>query len=249
MYNKKEYDRNYLKQHYDSVLLKFRKDENILPLLELASKQTKVSKTNYIKLALEDRFNRDGITIDMLDDNCRIKSTRQKRKTKSLKLVYLLTSTYLCTGEEKYLSVFGTINSAKIYIKQAISTKPYPSQWMFTLYGRKFEAQTKREAENMYREKAKDAINNFEYCWMHVPIELPEESKDWNSWTSDDNGNVVISDEWFEQVGDFAELLTHPVQDIEGWKAWKKEHKDFVHLLEEELGEPDYVEVVMHDEI
>lgn len=244
---KEEYIAKYTKEHYDSVLLKFQKKDNIAPLLNLAVERKGCSKISYVKEALLEQFKRDGITIELLTE-LGIPLYRSKKKERVLEKrdVYIVTSTYLNTGEEDYVAVFATVAMAKKYIYRKFLAKPYPTQWYFTIYGRRIESIDKKEAMKRYRQEVEFAKLCFEN-WMPMETILAPLN------LGDDNDDVDFEEyeiDWdaFDR-DEFEKLDKEWEQSKKVWEEWKKNKKSFVDVLDERLGEPFYVEVVMHDDV
>ena len=160
----------YQKEHYNTLSLRFKKEDDVLLLLDYASKTLGITKGDYVRDALMTRFKHDGITIDMLPTNSKYAPPAPESKQPKRYMIYMVT-TWDATPEEyeevltgngfvfeEYVSVFQTLAMAKKYIANKYTKKPYPDQWYFTIYGREIEAESKLEAANKYRQMTKDAI-------------------------------------------------------------------------------------------
>lgn len=67
-----EYQDSYVREHYDRIGLKYRKDDFMLKMIERAMvKRRMQSKTEYIKMAIESQLQRDGIDVDAMRENLR----------------------------------------------------------------------------------------------------------------------------------------------------------------------------------
>ena len=160
----------YQKEHYNTLSLRFKKEDDVLLLLDYASKTLGITKGDYVRDALMTQFRHDGITIDMLPADSKYTPPVPESKQPKRYMIYMVT-TWDATPEEyeevlagngfvfeEYVSVFQTLAMAKKYIANKYTKKPYPEQWYFTIYGREIEAENKLEAANKYRQMTKDAI-------------------------------------------------------------------------------------------
>ena len=156
------------KKIYDQITMVDRKEKNLKELLEVASKKTGFSKNEYMVKAVYAQLARDGITIDMLPDDSQPVTPVVEVKQPKQYLVYMITSWMVDEEDfQEYVSTFGTIGSAKTYIKNKYSKKPYPNEWFFTIYGRMIEADTKLEATNKYRQMTMEAVKEEQSNWMN----------------------------------------------------------------------------------
>ena len=158
----------YNKKIYESIGVRSRKENRIGDLLDLASKKTNKTKSVYVIDAIQSQLARDGITIDMLPDASQPVTPVVEVKQPKQYLVYMITS-WMVNEEDfqEYVSTFGTLGSAKTYIKNKYSKKPYPNEWFFTIYGRMIEADTKLEATNKYRQMTMEAVKEEQNNWMN----------------------------------------------------------------------------------
>ena len=68
-FNKRAYDDMYIKNNYDKILLRFRKEECLPELIKKAMvKRRMQSRTEYIKMAIEAQLQQDGIDVDKMRD-------------------------------------------------------------------------------------------------------------------------------------------------------------------------------------
>lgn len=167
---KKRADLKSRKKIYDQITLVDRKENRLRELLGIASSQTNLSKNEYMINAVYTQLSRDGITIDMLPTDGKYTAPAKINEAKQYE-IYLVTEwmleddftyqTYFDHPEwffEYYVSVFQTVKAAKDYIRNKFKRKAHPEQWGYTIYGRSFEANTKRDAYDAYREMVKEAI-------------------------------------------------------------------------------------------
>ena len=165
---RKRANAKYQKKAYDTISFISRRENKLRELLDIASKKVGASKTQYIIDAIQSQLARDGITIDMLPDASQPVTPVVEVKQPKQYLVYMITS-WMVNEEDfqEYVSTFGTIGSAKTYIKNKYSKKPYPNEWFFTIYGRMIEADTKLEATNKYRQMTMEAVKEEQNNWMN----------------------------------------------------------------------------------
>ena len=175
------------KKIYEVISFLSRKEWKINDLLKYAAIKKNISKTQYIVGSIKTQLSKDNITIDMLSET-KIAPPEQPKQPKQY-MVYLVTSTYVTAEEreeieagtmfvwEEYVSVFSTLAMAKKYIQDKFAKKPHPEDWYFTIYGRYFDAFTKLEATNKYREIVLEAVKKENDCW---------------SDDSDDNDSVEV---------------------------------------------------------
>lgn len=177
----KRANENYRKKHLDYITIQTKKEDRIRDLVHLATHKMNCSSNEYMINAVKNKLNMDGITIDMLSDKP-IKPVVIEKRTKPISqpkqhMVYLVTSAYLDDEDkinmqngtalvfEEYVAVLSTLNMAKTYIQNKLKKKAHPEDWQFTIYGRYFEASTKLEATNKYREMALEAVKKEDESW------------------------------------------------------------------------------------
>lgn len=170
--SKKRYESNkrYNDKTYDRLGFVARKEERLDEMIALGAEKSNKTKSVYMKDAILAQLSRDGITIDMLPTDGKYTAPVEPNEAKQYE-INLVTEwmleddftyqTYFDHPEwffEYYVSVFQTVKAAKDYIRNKFKRKAHPEQWGYTIYGRSFEANTKRDAYDAYREMVKEAI-------------------------------------------------------------------------------------------
>ena len=177
--NKYESNRKYIKNRWEQLGFMYRKEERLNELVELGSIKKEQSKSAYMKDAIQSQLARDGITIDMLSDEPLV--IPEEPKPPKQCMVYLVTSLYL--GEDKmpqeeYVTVVQTVAMAKKYIDNKFAAKARPEDWLFTIYGKNIEAQTKANARTTLSTIAKEAQKKVENYLYEAMLEASFEDEE-----------------------------------------------------------------------
>lgn len=177
--NKYESNQRYIKHNYDIFSFKSRKEERLNELISLGSSKVHKSRNVYMKDAIQSQLARDGITIDMLPDEPLV--IPEEPKPPKQCMVYLVTSLYL--GEDKmpqeeYVTVVQTVAMAKKYIDNKFTAKARPEDWLFTIYGKNIEAQTKANARTTLSTMAKEAQKKVENYLYEAMLEASFEDEE-----------------------------------------------------------------------
>ena len=156
-------NRKWDKENYDQILVRFPKGTREL------IKLTNTSSINgYIKDAVYDKLNNDGIKYSMLGEQ--VAQKQEVSQQPKQYMIYMVTSwnatpeeykAIQCGAElafEEYVSTFQTLIMAKNYIKRKYTKKAHPEEWYYTIYGRYIEADNKLDALDKYRKMAQDAV-------------------------------------------------------------------------------------------
>jgi len=169
---------------YEKVSFDSRKEYRLTELVNYAAALKKISKAQYIESAIQSQLAHDGITIDMLPVDSKYIPPAETKQAKQY-MIYLVTEWMEDDSEwfeldvddsddiavedfdfdyrhEDYVSIFQTLKAAKDYIRNKFKRKAHPEKWGYTIYGRVFEANTKRDAYDMYREMAQEALEKVE---------------------------------------------------------------------------------------
>lgn len=188
----------YQKDHYNTLSIRYKKEDSVLLLLDYASKTLGITKGDYVRDALMGQFERDGITIDMLPEFGKYIPQPEPKQPKQ-HMIYLVTSLYIPEERykaEEYVSIFQTLKNARAYATKKLSNKAYPDDWRFAIYGKNIEAMTKMEAEKLFRDMVEKARYGF----------IPDDIED-AEWIDDDDDELIDDgeneDDDFEDEEDF----------------------------------------------
>ena len=176
---KKRADKKYRKKIMTTISVVVKRSERLVEMVMLASKKLGVSRNRYLTNAIQSQLARDGITIDMLPDEPLV--IPEEPKPPKQCMVYLVTSLYL--GEDKmpqeeYVTVVQTVAMAKKYIDNKFAAKARPEDWLFTIYGKNIEAQTKANARTTLSTMAKEAQKKVENYLYEAMLEASFEDEE-----------------------------------------------------------------------
>lgn len=192
----------YQKEHYNSLSLRFKKEDEVLLLLDYASKTLGITKGDYVRGALIEQLKRDGISIDMLPADAKYTPPEPEPKQPKQYMVYMITEQYKYDDpalQNKYIACFPTLKAAEKYAKGKLDKKAYPADWVYTIYGRNVEGNNKTEAWNTLKaliwkevEEDKrtgldeDTPNYLDRINDVYPVEYTGEIKDEDGLSSED---------------------------------------------------------------
>ena len=140
----------YQKEHYNTLSLRFKKEDEVLRLLDYASKTLGITKGDYVRDALIEQFKRDRITIDMLPPDTKYIPPTPEPKGPKKYMIYMITEQYEFDDDpalrNKYIACLQTLKAAEKYVKDKLAKKVYPADWSYTIWGRNVEGSNKTEA-------------------------------------------------------------------------------------------------------
>lgn len=105
----------YVKDTYNQLALRFKKDDYVLNLLDIACKVKNVTKNEYVRSSLIAQFERDEITLDM------VSQLKMKGGQDEIQSVDLNT---LTDGNIRF-DVFLSLNKQELYILTTLNEKKY----------------------------------------------------------------------------------------------------------------------------
>lgn len=139
----------YQKDHYNTLSLRFKKEDDVLPMLDYASKTLGITKGDYVRDALMNQFKRDGISIDMLPADSKYTPPVPEPKQPRRYMIYIITERWTIDDDdapEKYIAIFPTLKAAEKYVSNKLDRKAYPADWTYTISGRYMEGDNQRDA-------------------------------------------------------------------------------------------------------
>lgn len=151
----------YQKDHYNTLSLRFKKEDEVLPMLDYASKTLGITKGDYVRDALMNQFERDGISIDMLPADTKYTPSAPEPKQPRRYMIYIITERFILDYDyepDKYIAMFPTLKAAEKYARDKLDRKPYPADWTYTIYGRYMEGDNQRDAWNKLKVIVRDEL-------------------------------------------------------------------------------------------
>lgn len=139
----------YQKDHYNTLSIRFKKEDDVLPMLDYASRTLGITKGDYVRDALMNQFKRDGITIDMLPADSKYTPPAPEPKQPRRYMIYIITERWAIDDDDapdKYIAMFPTLKAAEKYARNKLERKPYPADWTYTISGRYMEGDNQRDA-------------------------------------------------------------------------------------------------------
>lgn len=189
---KKRTNRKSKKKIYELISFSSRREYRLSELITYAANKVKISKAQYIFNALQERFAKDNVTLDVLSQP--LPSSNSIKQPKQY-MIYLIT-TWIATPQEyakaargeffiieDYVSTFQTLSNAKTYIFKKYPKKAHPEDWYFTIYGRNIEAYNKLEAYEKHKQLIKSAMEE-----QDKSMEDDSDGLGWFYWLSILNG-------------------------------------------------------------
>ena len=139
----------YQKDHYNTLSLRFKKEDEVLRLLDYASKTLGITKGDYVREALMKQFKHDGLSIDMLPTNSKYTPPAPEPKQPRRYMIYTITERWAIDDDDapdKYVAIFPTLKAAEKYARNKFERKAYPADWTYIIYGRYMEGDNQRDA-------------------------------------------------------------------------------------------------------